>query len=120
MTNNGTIVDVGGGNGQCNADVPPNSACPPPVIAQGGGFYASPATIGPGGQTTLHWNASNSTSCSISGDNGFAYSGTTSGSISTGVLSQTTLFTITCENGAGGSSSSASTRVIVDPQYKEI
>ena len=121
MTNMGFYV----GNNQtetatCNATPPPNSSCPPPTIAQGGGFYASPSIVGTNGQTTLHWNASNSTGCTISGDNGFSYSGDTSGSVSTGVLAQTTLFTITCENGDEGSSSSASIRVIVNPHYEEI
>jgi len=121
MTNMGFYVgDDNTGTATCNATPPPNSSCPPPTIAQGGGFYATPSTVGTGGQATLHWNASNATGCSVSGDNGFSYSGDTSGSISTGALSQTTLFTLTCQNGAGGSSTSASVRVIVDPQYKEI
>ena len=121
MTNMGFYVgDNNTGTAACNATVPPNSSCPPPTIAQGGGFYATPSTVGPNGQATLHWNASNSTSCSLTGDNGFSYSGDTSGSISTGALAQTTLFTLTCENGAGGSSTSASIRVTVDPQYKEM
>ena len=121
MTNIGFYVgDNNTGTATCNATPPPNSSCPPPTIAQGGGFYATPSTVGPNGQATLHWNASNSTSCSLTGDNGFSYSGDTSGSISTGALAQTTLFTLTCENGAGGSSTSASIRVTVDPQYKEM
>jgi len=116
MTNNGTIQD----SGVCNATPPPNSSCPAPNIAQGAGFYSNPSFVAPGGQSTLVWNAANATACSISGDNGFSYSGDTSGSVPTGALSQTTAFTLVCNNGDEGPSASASLRVILDPRYQEI
>src|SRR3989344_5794170 len=79
MTNMGVYVgDTSSGTASCNATPPPNSSCPTPQITQGAGFYANHLTVGPGGQSTLHWNASNSTGCAISGDNGFSYSGATS------------------------------------------
>lgn len=120
MTNTGFIVNAGNGTGACNATPPPNSTCPAPSIDATSGFYARPSTVGPGEQTTLHWNASGSTACTISGDNGFAYSGDTSGAVPSGVIAQTTLFTLTCENGAGGPSASARIRVTFDPHYQEI
>jgi hypothetical protein len=105
--------------GVCSATTPPDSACPAPEISATG-FYATPTTVGPGNATTLHWNASGATACTISGDNGFSYSGDTSGSISTGPLNQTTLFTLTCSDGATGPSTSANVRVILDPHFQEI
>ena len=112
---------LGGGScGTCNATPPPDSACPAPAIESGPGFYANPAKVSSGGQSTLIWNAANATACSISGDNGFSYSGDTSGSVPTGALSQTTTFTLVCNNGDEGSSASASLRVILDPRYQEI
>ena len=120
MTNIGTIVQTGAGTGSCNATPPPDSSCPVPTLPSGTGFYASPSTIGPGDSTTLHWNAENATTCTITGDNGFSYTGDTSGSIPTGMLAQTTTFTLTCSDGATGPSASASIKVLIDPHYQEI
>lgn len=121
MTNLGTIVNNGNGTGSCNAAVPSDSECPAPQISQGG-FYANPSTVGVNGQTTLYWSSSNATACTISGDNGFSYAGGgASGSAPTGVLSQTTTFTLTCQDGGkDGPTTSATTRVIISPHYKEI
>jgi hypothetical protein len=106
--------------GSCNATIPDNSQCPAPTIPPGSGFSATPSTIGVNGTTTLSWNTSNTTGCTITGDNGFTASGTGSGSVGTGPLTQTTTFTLTCVDGTDGPSSSASLRVIIDPHYKEI
>lgn len=111
--------------GVCDADTPPNSQCPAPVIGENG-FYADPSIIGGArlvngqGQTTLHWQASNSTACSISGDNGFSASGDASGEATATGLTQTTTFTLTCQDGDGGPTGKRSIRVIVDPKYREI
>ena len=116
MTNTGFIS-----GGSCNATPPSNDSCPAPVIASGGGFYANPAIIGVGMSTTLHWSASNASSCDITSDSGFsALDQATAGSISTGPISATATFTLTCENGDGGPSSSASVHVVVDPHFEEI
>lgn len=116
QTNTGTVST----NGTCSATTPPNSQCPQPMITQGSGFYATPSTIGPGGSSNLTWNAANATACTLSGDNGFSQSGASSGSISTGALSATTLFTLTCTNGPSGPTASKSVKVIIDPHYQEI
>ena len=103
----------------CNAATPPNNSCPPPVIAASG-FSATPSTIGPNQTTTLNWNTTNSTSCTITGDNGFSQTGGASGSITTGALTQTTTFTLVCEDGTGGPTASRTIKVIIDPHYQEI
>lgn len=125
MTNNGTLVlaNLEGVSGDllvCNADVPPNSLCAPPEIAADD-FYADPAIIGINMSSTLHWDLSgpDTVTCTISGTNGFSYSGGESGSVSTGNLAATATFTLTCRDGAGPEGSS-SVRVVVDPRYKEI
>lgn len=115
QTNSGFIV-----GGSCNATPPPNSSCPTPVIAASSGFYANPSTVGPGGSSTLTWNAANATACTITGNNGFSFSGGTSGSVSSGPISASVLFTLTCENGAGGPTYSSSVNVIINPTYIEI
>ncbi len=114
QTNSGFVV-----GGSCNATPPPNSACPTPTITNNG-FYATPLIVGTGKSSTLTWNATNSTTCAITGDNGFSNTGASSGSVATGALSATTNFTLTCSNGVGGPQTSKSVKVIVDPHYKEI
>jgi len=104
----------------CNAATPSNSSCPAPGIPPGSGFSATPSTIGPNQTTTLNWSATNSTSCTITGDNGFSHTGGASGSVTTGTLTQTTTFTLVCEDGTGGPSASRTVKVIIDPHYQEI
>jgi hypothetical protein len=121
MTNSGTIINNGDGTGSCSGTTPPNSFCPAPSITSGTGFYATPSTVGPNGSATLTWSAANTTDCVVKGDNGFSGgSATDSGSASTGPLTQTTTFTLTCEDGPGGPQTSSSLRVIIDPHYQEI
>lgn len=118
QTSTGTIV-----NGSCNATPPSNASCPQPRILT---FYPTPSTIGPAGsgspsagKSTLTWQTNNTTSCSITGDNGFSANGGSSGSVQVSGLTQTTTFTLTCANGAGGPKLSRSVKVIIDPHYKE-
>jgi hypothetical protein len=63
---------------------------------------ASPASVAYNGSSTLTWSSANATSCSASG----AWSGTkaVSGSQSTGALTATTIYQLTC-TGTGGSTS---------------
>lgn len=119
QTNTGFIVDSGGGHGSCNATPPSNASCPAPIIAANG-FTASPTTIGLNDTTTLTWSSSNTTSCSIAGDNGFTSTGSSSGSVVTTPLAETTVFTLTCEDGDGGPVTSRSVKVIIDPHFIEI
>lgn len=104
----------------CNATQPDNTQCPAPSIAANG-FTASPTTIGTNGTSTLTWQSSNTTSCTVSGDNGFiSGGGGSSGWVSTPALTKTTVFTLTCEDGSGGPTASRSVKVVVDPHYQEI
>lgn len=116
QTNNGYF---GSDGVTCSATPPPNSSCPAPVI-DASSFSASPSTVGVNESSTLTWNVSDATSCTITGDNGFSSTGGNSGSISTGNLPQTTIFTLTCQDGDGGPTASGSVKVIIAPHWKEI
>jgi hypothetical protein len=67
-------------------------------------------SVSSGGSTTLNWSSSNATQCSAGG----AWSGLrgTSGSFSTGSLTATSSFTLSC-TGPGGSSSASPVTVVV-------
>ncbi len=74
----------------------------PPTVA----LAANPSTVASGTSSTLSWNATNSTACSASG----AWSGakSASGSQSTGVLTSSKTYTLTC-TGPGGSALQSTT-----------
>jgi hypothetical protein len=123
QTNSGTIS-----GGVCSASTPSNSSCPAPTV-NNPGFYAQPSVLpgssptggAPNSGTTLFWDTTNTTDCTITGDNGFSFSSTQSkGSVGTGTLLQTTTFTLLCEDGVGGPTITRSLKVLVDPHYKEI
>ncbi len=83
-----------------------NPTLPPlPILS----LAASPASVTSNGSSTLSWSSTNATSCAASG----AWSGSkaTSGSQSTGVLTASRSYSLTC-TGPGGSAS-ASTTVMV-------
>jgi hypothetical protein len=75
---------------------------PAPTIA----MSANPASISSGSASSLNWSATNATSCGASG----AWSGTkaTSGTQSTGALTATATYSLTC-TGAGGSAAQSAT-----------
>lgn len=79
-------------------------------IAPTAKLTASPTLIGQNASSTLTWSSTNATSCTASG--GWSGSLAPSGSKSTGALSKTTSFSLTCA-GAGGTSSAASATVTV-------
>lgn len=106
MTNSGFIE-----GGSCNATPPPDSSCPAPVISQND-FFADPTKVREGESSTLTWDVQNATECTVTSDRGFNYSGGASGSVSSGPIPDTTMFTLTCQNG-DGPSTSASLRVII-------
>ena len=115
MTNVGFIQ-----GGQCNATTPPLSACPAPIIGTTG-FYAEPARVKSGTPSTLHWNVTNATVCSITGG-GLSFAGLgVSGQKPTNSITQQTTFTLTCQNGAVGSPSNQASAVVnIIPTYQEI
>ncbi len=100
-----TITCTGAG-GSATASVTVNVSSPVPTV----NLIANPGSVSSGSASTLTWSSTNATTCSASG----GWSGTkgTSGSQSTGNISSTTNFLITC-TGAGGSAS-ASTTVTVN------
>jgi hypothetical protein len=106
-------------NGVCSATVPPNSACPVPTIGTNG-FYAEPALVRSGEQTTLRWNVTNATTCSLSGGSLSLLGLPLSGNNLSGSITQKTTYTLTCENGDGGPSTSANTTVNLVPSFQEI
>jgi hypothetical protein len=69
-------------------------------------FNASPTTVTMGGSSTLSWSTTNVTGCTASG--GWSGAQLTSGSASSGPLTATTSFALSC-TGAGGSLSSTAT-----------
>ncbi len=74
------------------------TAVAPPTV---GSFTASPTTLSSGGgSSTLTWNALGAASCSLLGGN-LNVNGTL-GSVSTGPLTTTTTYTLTCGNALAG------------------
>jgi hypothetical protein len=69
---------------------------PAPVVT----FTANPASIASGASSTLTWSATNATSCTASG--GWTGTKSTSGTESTGALTASRSYTLSC-SGAGGS-----------------
>jgi len=85
---------------------------------------ASPTIIGTGTAATLTWSSVRATSCTASG--GWSGTKATSGSASTGNLTATTSYTLTC-TGAGGSTAvtapvtvTASNVVAITPQFSAL
>jgi len=77
-------------------EVRPVGASAPPQVT----LTASPGTIMSGAAATLTWSSTNATTCTASG--GWSGARATSGSASTGALTATTMFSLTC-TGSGGS-----------------
>ena len=75
------------------------NANPPPTPAPTVSLSANPTTVTSGGSSTLTWSSTNATSCTASG--GWNGTKATSGSQSTGPLSATTDFSLTCFNSTG-------------------
>ena len=104
-------------SGVCGATTPPDSVCPPPSISS---FYAEPARVrkGSSSASTLHWDVTGATACSISGG-GLSLSGLgISGSVQTNAIDSQTNFTLTCVEGAGPITSAQATVGLI-PDYRE-
>jgi hypothetical protein len=84
---------------------------PPPAIKS---FSANPSSVSRGSASTLTWSASNAASCAITGGSLNASNLAASGSRSTGSLSATTTFQLTCLNTLNvAASSSVTVKVVV-------
>lgn len=98
----GGTTTTGGGSGTPTmpGTTPPPPAPPPPGNSPALSFTANPSSIANGASTTLSWSASNVSSCTASG----AWSGSRalSGSQTTGALTTTSTFVLTC-SGSNGS-----------------
>jgi Spherulation-specific family 4/Carbohydrate binding module (family 6) len=81
---------------------PAAPATPAPTVS----LTASPLSITSGSASTLTWSATNATSCAASG--GWSGSKSTAGSASTGALTASTQYSLSC-TGPGGSSSASTT-----------
>jgi hypothetical protein len=101
-----------GGNEQAGVTIDPCNGCwdypPPPVVT----LTASPTSVAYGASSTLTWSSRDVTSCTASG----AWSGVqaTAGSISTGALTASSTYTITC-SGAGGTATKSVTVLVGSP-----
>ena len=82
------------------------SAPPPPPPQPTVTLSASPTSISNGGSSTLTWSSTGATSCIASG--GWSGTEAISGSQSTGALTATTTYILTC-TGAGGSTAQSAT-----------
>jgi len=85
-----------------------------PVLKPTATLSVSPTSITSGQDATLTWSSTNTTSCIASG----AWSGTitTSGSQSTGVLTQNSTYNISC-SGSGGTANASATVTVTAPGY---
>ncbi len=83
--------------------LPNNGGKPLPAV----NISANPTSVPDQGTTTITWSTTNAASCVASG----AWSGTkpVSGSEARGPLSANSTFTLTCDNGAGGTNSGSAT-----------
>ena len=126
MYDNGTTNQIGSTlplvacpNGDTlNTSATPERCVPPagtplPTVT----FYANPSTIDNGQSSTLYWSSANATSCSEEpGTSGFSTGAgsPTKGSTSTGVLTTTTNYGLTC-TGPGGSTTGHATVTVLQP-----
>lgn len=106
-------------NGVCNATPPADSACPLPVIGTAG-FYAEPARVKTGNASKLYWSVTDATTCALSGGGLSLPSLGITGNTLTQSITEKTVFSLNCKNGANGPSSSAQATVNLVPTYEEI
>ena len=102
-------LSCAGAGGTASQSVTVTVGAAPPVVQ----LSASPSTVAAGTPVTLHFEASNATSCTASGGDWNTVASPLNGSFTTSPLTATTTFTLKC-SGAGGSASQ-STTVTVDP-----
>ena len=117
----------GGSCADAQIDSPPNSKCEAPLISDisttlspNPGFYADPSLVRQNSITILYWNVENATECSLSGGGLNLLGLTPKNQANSNPITQATDFTLTCQNGEGGPTASATVRVTIIPIYQEI
>lgn len=80
-------------------------------IAPTASLTANPTTVDSGQSSTLAWGSTNSNSCTAAG--GFNTGGATSGNVSTGMLTSTQNYQVTCTGAGGNATANASVTVLV-------
>ena len=98
----------GGGDASQTVTVAVGIPPAPPSVS----LTANPGSVATGAASMLSWNSANATSCTASG--GWSGAKATSGSQSTGNLTSTASYTLTC-SGAGGSASQTVPVVVTPP-----
>jgi hypothetical protein len=113
-TNVGTYagIVISTSDGSSSASLPSfaitvNAATVNPTVSLNG----SPGTVSNGSASMLSWSSTNASSCTASG--GWSGSKGTSGSWSTGALSATTSYALTCNGSSGTTAATQSTTVTV-------
>jgi Cellulase (glycosyl hydrolase family 5) len=105
------LVGCAGGSGGSQTASPGTSTgqavTPPPTLT----LSASPASVSSGSSSMLSWSSTNATSCTASG--GWSGSMAMSGSQSTGALTTSKTYTLTCSGASGTTPASMSTTVSV-------
>jgi len=98
----------GQGQGDSSVFLPP----PPPP---GGSISVSPTLLRGGDAAEVSWNTQNTSSCTVSGDNGDVFSGR-NGTVQSSPIAQKTIYTLSCDGGA-----LTDTAVVnVIPKFEEI
>lgn len=99
------VLDCTGAGGTTSRSVTVQVSAAPPPPAATVTLAANPTTVAVNATTTLTWSTTNAASCAASG----AWSGTqtTSGTWTSGALSNNATYTLTCNNSAGTPASSS-------------
>jgi Spherulation-specific family 4 len=84
------------------------ASTPAPTVS----LSATPSSVSSGGASSLAWTSANATGCTASG--GWSGSEPTAGSASTGALTTTTQYVLSC-SGPGGSASASTTVTVTNP-----
>jgi hypothetical protein len=118
LKNGSTVLDTKVANASCasntywNGNVCVQNQVQNPTVT----ITANPTSVSYGGTSIISWNSSNATSCvGSAGSNGWAQARDLSGTFSTGTLTNSTTYIITCY-GANNTSANASVNVSVGGQ----
>jgi len=98
-----------GPGGSATQSVTVSVSTPAPSVS----LSATPTAVSSGGSATLRWSSSNANSCTASG--GWSGSEPTNGSASTGALSITTTYALSCSGPGGNATQSVTVSVSAPP-----